>query len=138
MAYHVEQDAEDPVIFLASDANCRLDWAKVKQMLFDKAKEVPPTPPAPPPTPAPASPVPDPASPVPNPWGNIDQPIQPATPEKNKIVLFSVSIFFIVMGVILSIVAFFQPLESLSIMLGAGIAFLSIGVLTLVFRSLKI
>ena len=131
MAYHVEQDAEDPVIFLASDANCRLDWAKVKQMLFDKAKEVPPTPPAPPPTPAPASP-------VPNPWGSVEQPIQPATPEKNKIVLFSVSIFFIVMGVILSIVAFFQPLESLSIMLGAGIAFLSIGVLTLVFRSLKI
>lgn len=138
MAYHVEQDAEDPVIFLASDANCRLDWAKVKQMLFDKAKEVPPTPPAPPPTPAPASPVPAPASPVPNPWGSVEQPIQPATPEKNKIVLFSVSIFFIVMGVILSIVAFFQPLESLSIMLGAGIAFLSIGVLTLVFRSLKI
>ena len=83
-------------------------------------------------------PVPAPASPVPNPWGSVEQPIQPATPEKNKIVLFSVSIFFIVMGVILSIVAFFQPLESLSIMLGAGIAFLSIGVLTLVFRSLKI
>ena len=138
MAYHVEQDAEDPVIFLASDANCRLDWAKVKQMLFDKAKEVPPSPPAPPPTPAPASPVPNPASPVPNPWGSVEQPIQPATPEKNKIVLFSVSIFFIVMGVILCIVAFFLPLESLSIMLGAGIAFLSIGVLTLVFRSLKI
>ena len=41
MDFHQPIGAPDPVIYLASDPNCQLDWAKVKQMLLDMANKEP-------------------------------------------------------------------------------------------------
>ena len=134
MAYHVAFDGEDPIILLASDANCRLDWTMVKQMLQEKAKEVSPTPP-PPTEPTPVEPSSD------NPWNTPQQDAGLVSPPRStpiSNILFSVGIFLVVMGFLLIIASFFQPVEiKMAAMLGTGVAMLSLGILTLILKFAK-